>query len=475
MNLTEEQEAVVDAVCNTSIPSDNIIAVEAIAGSGKTRTANACIEAYKPSNGFYTAFNRSVVNDGLEKFGKYIACKTFHALAYQYANPHKLKPTEFTVTDIEENISIHEKYLVIRAIDEFYRSKYTDFDKFFETYYLESDDLKELCVKYADMMLNEEINPTFNCMLKIFHMMLEEGFNLNFDLLIFDEVQDVVSVTYEIFKLLDAKRKLILGDSFQNIYSFMKTINAFELLEDDTNIATTNLHLTKSFRCTPNIAKIVDFYGKLYLDDNFRFYGNEEIEKEIINPNSNAILTRSNATLLKTINDKFLEDKGFTLTRDPYEIFSLPLAIYVASRGKPVKDNKFKYLNAIKGVGKDYFSNIILLDWIEDNVKTTAKTVCELLKQNVNLFDLYNQVKSMKKDPSLVLSTIHTFKGLEADTVTITSDLDHQLDKSKTAFSNIRQKQLSIKEARKQLQPLDKELLNLAYVGYTRARHVLNK
>ena len=49
--LTQEQQKVVDTVLSTT--DERIIAVNSIAGSGKTSTASAVINTYKPKNGFY--------------------------------------------------------------------------------------------------------------------------------------------------------------------------------------------------------------------------------------------------------------------------------------------------------------------------------------------------------------------------------------------------------------------------------------
>ena len=236
--MTKEQQLVVDTVCDPSIPSDVIVAVEAVAGSGKSSTAKACIEAYKPRYGLYTAFNKSVISDGDKKFGNLINCKTLHALAYRYANTSRVSPTDLTVYDIKENVELGEKYKVIKHIDEFFRSKHLLLDSYIEEVdkrfnesgiedYRNIDCLenhvKDLIFRYADLMLNGKIKPTFNYLLKAFHCMLDAGLKVDYDLLILDECQDVVNVTFEIFKLIKAKRKLILGDSYQNIYSFMNT------------------------------------------------------------------------------------------------------------------------------------------------------------------------------------------------------------------------------------------------------------
>ena len=224
--LTKEQQAIVDAVC-TEDNDSRIIAVNAVAGSGKTSTADAVIRAYNPSNGFYTAFNRAIVQDSEKRFGKMLSCKTIHALAYKYCRPKK--PIEdLNYLTIKEPISYEDKAIVIETIDDFFRSSSTNLEEFAKLK-VGDENLQNLALEYADKMLRGEISPTFNFLLKNLHLqLLDRETEIDFDLLILDECQDTTAVALEIFKLINAKKKLILGDRFQNIYSFMNTVNAFE-------------------------------------------------------------------------------------------------------------------------------------------------------------------------------------------------------------------------------------------------------
>ena len=120
--LTLEQQQVVDTVCS-SIGEGKIIAVEAVAGSGKTSTAKAVIETYKPKQGFYTAFNKAIVTDSADKFGNLIDCKTIHSLAYRYIKPKK-PIEELTVLSIKEDLDYETKTTIINLLDSFFRSSY---------------------------------------------------------------------------------------------------------------------------------------------------------------------------------------------------------------------------------------------------------------------------------------------------------------------------------------------------------------
>ena len=352
--LTAEQQMVVDTVCSTS--DNRIIAVNSIAGSGKTSTGEAVIRAYKPKNGFYTAFNKAIVEDSKRRFGNLIDTKTIHALAYKYVKPTK-SIEDLNYLTIKENISYEDKAIVIDALDDFFRSSSIDVYEYATTK-TNNKKLQELIANYASRMLEGKIPPTFNYMLKCLHIMLVyKEIEIDYDLLILDECQDTTAVTLEIFKLINAKRKVMFGDKYQNIYSFMNTVNAFEEL-GDLNL----LRLTKSFRCNPYIADLVDVYGKKYLEDDFVYIGNDDVKPE--DTFKMAYITRTNAMLIERMHNLLSEGQTFTLTRNVNEIFALPMALLNAANGKPVFDKRYKYLE------KEYKNFNWYRDWETDRKST---------------------------------------------------------------------------------------------------------
>ncbi len=468
--LTKEQQAIVDAVCAEDNDS-RIIAVNAVAGSGKTSTADAVIRAYNPSNGFYTAFNRAIVQDSEKRFGKMLSCKTIHALAYKYCRPKK--PIEdLNYLTIKEPISYEDKAIVIETIDDFFRSSSTNLEEFAKLK-VGDENLQNLALEYADKMLRGEINPTFNFLLKNLHLqLLDRETEIDFDLLILDECQDTTAVALEIFKLINAKKKLILGDRFQNIYSFMNTVNAFEEL-DDLRL----LRLTKSFRCNPSIASTVEEYGRQYLEPEFSYEGNEEIPDE---NNSLAFITRTNSALIERMD--LLMDTGhsFKLTRKPEEIFALPMALLTASSGKPVINKKFKFLEKefkrYQDVNDSFtsFFDYLQVAVNDEAVNMACRVLLTFKDKKINIFDLYNKVKAMKPDPRIILTTSHAFKGLEADSVVIEEDLNQCVNKVIARLRMLKEDLPfgeSIFDLKKYLDKSDKEDLNTYYVALSRARN----
>jgi len=179
--LTQEQQKVVDTVLSAT--DERIIAVNSIAGSGKTSTASAVINAYKPKNGFYTAFNKAIVTDSSKRFGNLLDCKTIHALAYSHIKPSK-GIEDLTYLSIKEPISYEAKAKIIEIIDDFYRSSSLDINNFSASR-TDNEDIQQLVFEYTSKMLEGKIPVTFNYMLKCLHLMLaHKEIEIDYDLLI---------------------------------------------------------------------------------------------------------------------------------------------------------------------------------------------------------------------------------------------------------------------------------------------------
>lgn len=472
-NLTVEQSNIIDAVMSST--SDNqIIAVNAVAGSGKTSTARAIVNAYKPKNGFYTAFNRAIVADSASKFGNLLEAKTIHALAYKYIRPKK-QIEDFTYDTIKENISYEEKADIRDILDDFYRSSEINVEDYVKSC-TDNTVIQELVVYYANQMLEEKISPTFNYMLKCLHIMMEhKEIEIDYDIVILDECQDTTAVTLEIFKLINAQKKIMLGDSYQNIYSFMDTVNGFEELKSDI----IPLKLTKSFRCNDQIANIVEEFGTKYLEEGFLFKGNTDIV-----PNDSiyeiAYISRTNAMLIKRMYDLLYAGRAFSLTRPVNEIFALPIALLNAANGMPVYDKKYKYLE------KEYkkfqqernkytnFYEYIILTTQDTLIENTVKILTGFAAKRINLYQIKKDVSNMKPNKNIILTTAHAFKGLEMDNVYIEEDLNNSVNstillmKEMATMGNV-----TSTEIRGALTKEDKEDLNTYYVALSRAKSSL--
>lgn len=84
--LTDEQKRIVDL--SKSMDKNEILAIQACAGSGKTSTLEEISLANPKQRFLYLAFNKSIATEAREKFPKNVEAKTIHSLAFNYAKMH---------------------------------------------------------------------------------------------------------------------------------------------------------------------------------------------------------------------------------------------------------------------------------------------------------------------------------------------------------------------------------------------------
>lgn len=426
LKFTPEQGDIIDYV----EANDGILLVNAGAGCGKTFIAKQIALLLQPVKGLYTAFNKAIVEEGVGRFeGSNMECRTFHALAYKHVKPTQ-KISDLTYTCIEENISYPFKYEIITAIDMFYVSSSTDMYEFFEEHIPKEDserDMKiELCIKYVELMVDEKLPPTFNFMLKFFHLMLVEGTaNCNYDLVILDEINDTTAVALEIFKLIPAKKKIGLGETNQAIYHFLNLVNGFEELDDEKV-----LHLTHSWRCSEEIALDIQTFMRRDVSEDFTFVGTDEP----VDNGKFLYCTLTNALIVNEIQNRLSVGKGFYLLRKLSDIFAAPMAVASAAAGKVPYQKKYgfladEYKRYLKRRTRGQSYMAYLLENVDDfEVQNAVKLLMSFSRKGINLFDLYKRAKDAPVDLSHTIATVFTAKGLEFETVEIGEDLNTKIE-----------------------------------------------
>ena len=436
IKYTPEQHEILDwfAEPQEIIPEYNgaVLLVEAGAGSGKSFMAERVVAQEKPKKALYTAFNKAIVQEGKARFkGTSVDCNTFHSLAYQNIKPKK-DINDLTYTSIKEKLSYSDKYAVIDAINLFFVSASTDMYEFFDNHFEAHEKhvlLAETSVKYVEKMIEGKIDPSFNFLLKYFHLMLVNNeIELYYDIVILDEINDVTAVALEIFKLIKAPKKLGLGETNQAIYDFLNLVNGFEEL-DKAHV----LRLTQSFRCSVLIAKRIEKFMKEGVNKNFKFLGTEEPVK-----NKNTLYcTLTNSKIIQHIADRLAAHKGFHLLRNISEIFAYPLAIISAGRGKKVYQKRYRFLEeeyqnyTESRKAKQSFLQHLLEHVDDQETKSAVNLLMTLQKRNLNIFSLYEEAKAAEVDATYTIATVFTSKGLEYETVYIADDLNNKIESIK--------------------------------------------
>jgi F-box protein 18 (helicase) len=253
-----------------------------------------------------------------------------------------------------------------------------------------------------------------------------------------DEAQDANPVTLEVFKLLPARKKIMVGEIHQQIFGFNGTVNGFEVLNYP------QLSLTKSFRCSKEIANKVQAFMRKHLDANYVFEGTDHTDS----PTKKAYLSRTNNALLSKMSDLVARKVSFNTTRNINEYFALPLSILTAERGGSVYYPQYKWLEAEAKKSKDLREK--LSEYIHD---INLKSALYALESIRDIWGLFNKAKKVI-DPksSIILSTAHSSKGLTLDSTEILSSWEMP---DKDECENY------------------EEELRLIYVGATRAKQEL--
>lgn len=426
-SLTVEQDGIISAI---TVSNGRIVMVKARAGCGKTSTSLAVVNALKPKKGLYTAFNKAIVVEGKEKFPPQIECRTLHALALSFVRP-KMKIEDFTYECISErmpgnkNDQYTKKKHIINAMDEFYRSASVNMWEFLDDL-LEDEFLVATTVKYIELMLDDKVNPTFNFLLKYFHLLLhEEQIVVKYDLVILDEIQDSTGVALEIFKLLTAPNKLGLGDPAQGIYEFMNLVDGFDVLED-----TVELELSHSFRVDQYIATQIQNFGRTHISADFHFEGTETPVEDGLT----AYITMTNSQIVFRLHQLHKEGKRYTLTRSVSDIFACPLALTTAASGKEPYHKRYKFLgreyqNYVLSGHKSFFS--YLKKEVKDEEIHNAIDILMKFKVNgINIWDVLKEAKVVSKRPdkTITVGTAFSLKGLEFSTVYIEDDINRRVN-----------------------------------------------
>ena len=425
VRLTEEQRNVSKNVAK----GEGITLVAAKAGTGKSFMARRLVKELRPKKVLYTAFNRAIVLEAAELFPAMVECKTLHALAKRYTGYYgEIEPLNYK--NMPKELSYRAKYEVKEGLEAFYISSSSDMWEFFEEHFDHDNGEKysKQAVGLIEKMLAKEMPWSFGFMLKYFHLLLVENPSIcQYDMVILDECQDTTSVALEIFKLIDAPRKVGLGDPYQAIYAFLNLVDGFEELK-----GVDVLPLTHSFRCSKEIASSIEKFMQRDLCEDFDFVGTDNI----VDNGLELYCALTNAEIIKELAHRIESKKPFRLLRKPVDIFACSLAVLSASGGKKVYQNQYKFLEDVyedwctsrKTKNRSFFK--YLMEELHDpEIHSAVSLLTTLRHDGYNLFDIYKSVKNIKQTGDYTISTVYTSKGLEFSKVTLSDEFDKAITK----------------------------------------------
>ncbi len=478
--LTDEQNKILQYDANMKI--------NAVAGSGKTTTLLEYAKTRKENSKIlYIAFNKSVKDDAVRKFKtiKNVEVVTAHSLAYKRVvtkeNKHlltgELLPNEIInilkipiknkkdrvdaiilTTHIQRFLKYYCNSAALRIADLDYLSVVIDQEA---KKYVDKNikQITDCTVLLFNKMLNGQIRFTHDFYLKAFQL---QNPKLEYDYIFFDEGQDASPAMLDVF-LKQSAKKVIVGDSNQQIYSWRYAINSLDRINFKEFI------LSNSFRFDRHIANIamdiLETKKQIGLFKPIVINGIGE-QEEII---TKATLARTNIKLLelaikdvfenKTVKSIYFEGHISTYKFGEHNSIMYDiLSLYFNKRDK-IKHSLIKEFSNIKEL-------ITYSKKTENN--ELSMLISLVIKYKGKLYSFINGLKdihltnSKKNEADMIYSTVHKCKGMEYDEVFLADDF-YTEERITEAYE----------ENNYNVNRLNEEI-NLLYVAITRARCKIN-
>jgi hypothetical protein len=468
---TAEQRAIIEAACQ-----GGDIRLYGLAGAAKTSTLRAIAHAMRDRKlrGVYLAFNRAIAEAAKGKFPPWVQVMTQHSLAYRTVGvryKHRIQHTgaSFKIRKaIEERFGAElltvswNRFGALKAITSALNAfLYSDADcvlpVHFDRAHLRDagiyDDagartLLSITQRAFDAMrdIDDSFPISHDVYLKIFAL---DAPDIGVDVILYDESQDANPVSLQIV-LNQRCQRIIVGDPNQAIYSFRNAVDAFD------KVSFPVYPLTQSFRFGEEIARVANLILEAKGIEH-RLVGNPEITSKLTKiAIPDLVLSRTNAGLFS---------EAAALMR------VLPPSDKIAFNGGAdvVMDMVISAYHLYKHGRCDHPDFKVFSSWTE-LVQLAEAKLAENFGPFVRIVQTHNddipaivagiisRSTNAEADARVLLSTVHTFKGREKNTVRIASDFSPFCTVNKNSDS------FEFKD----------EEANIAYVGLTRARYELD-
>lgn len=469
MQVTDEQEEIV--ACN-----DDLIVVNAFAGSGKT-TSLCKYSEYRPNKRFlYLAYNKAMQQEAQERFPSNVTASTTHSIAYRAIGfKYKDKLGDIRPLDIAERFNVD--YRISRIALETLNLYFASSDNQLRDTHLPADVLsqriagdaldvaKKVWLAAVDKA-DSQIAMPHDGYLKLCAIS-KIDLASKFDTILFDEAQDANPVISQIVFAQKNTQKIIVGDRYQAIYGFRGAFNAMEALSE---IEASHFHLTKCFRFGQDVADLASSL-LIELREEERFLvgmrpGHTAPKVDVSQPYAH--LHRTNAGLLKSAawcaerNVPFallggVRSYAFDRIIDVHHLFE--------DRKTSIKDGFVKRFSSF-GHLKDYADSVNdvptlgIIKLIDEYRKDVPLMVSMVQRKNIDLTNVDADTYEVNGRGLVTMSTAHRVKGLGFDQVFLSDDFPSLFDEDTGSLKYPTSRQ-------------EEEEINLIYVAITRAKQAL--
>lgn len=525
MNLTQEQENIVNFA---QFGSSFKVFAYAGSGKTSTMI-QACKQATKRESkfnrytqGLFLAFNNTIAKDAAKKLKKNsikTTAKTWHSLAISNIRPlygHKMELKKadqillqylyksFFISDqriaVKENIikrldtskaptiqfrnvsSRVCKSYIIKAINCYFSSadheltldhfvpicpNWADMDFFLNNFVV--NNILSISQQLVENIFNTEMNQfpvSFSSALKIYQLS-KPKLHIDYDFVIVDEAQDTDLVALDILNNQDLSKLqlIVVGDSFQQIYSWRGALDAL----NNVKVSDT-FYLSKSFRFGKDIAKLSTAILKYSFSDfQLPITGNLEKNSKIYEIQDctysryDAIITRTNAGAFDAFMKAIEQNPQLSIC---VEIDIQQIQSYILDFEKLEKGIKLNSDSALI-----LFENIEQLEeYVEENPTDSDISAPYRLIVKMGINELKEKIQVIAKVAlnskeqtqfDLKITTAHKSKGLEFNHIVLFEDFNPFLFQKIDSTENCNPLIYA---------PVSEEEVRLFYVAVTRAK-----
>lgn len=463
MRPTAEQSTIVSAV-GRGVD----VAINALAGTGKTTTLKLIADQVAPRRGHYVAFNRAIVAEARTKFPETINCVTAHALAFR-AIGHRFKGRLQSPRVSPQHLAQHfkaesfrfsangdsfefEPWQVARFADRTVQRFCKSIDSELALHHVPLIPLVRVSEKSTrgfQQQVLEIANTMWVDLLKSQgHMRFVHDHYLKMwqltkpavpgDILLFDEAQDADPVMLDVVNSQENAQIIYCGDSYQSIYEWRGAKDALTLVNVDER-----LWLTQSFRFGLEIAEVANGF--------LRTLGSPEMVRGLANVHSSvgvlhdpdAVLCRTNFGAIVSLQEAQARGQKAALLGNVKE----DLQEFARGCLRLIQGHKTGHPEL--ALFKDWESAV---KWADDEEESSSDTAMLIrLVKGIGAGNLLRVLDDVVEEElaDVTISTAHRAKGREWSRVRLAGDFKHPDD-------------------------MTEDELKLTYVAVTRAKQKLD-
>lgn len=410
--LTQEQKDII-------ISKESRIKIAALAGSAKSSTLYYYAKQRPFKKILYLVYNKAMKDEAEKSFGKlrHVDIKTIHGLAYGYVGKfYKDKLTNsYGVVDIIKDLNLNwnnDMELAVKINEMIKQYMLSGVQTFSDLELFKEDNTRELIISKCQQLW--QMKKSYKSNIKIEHDFYLKLFQLSqtdlsnrYDIILLDEAQDSSLMMFDIIKNSNVKGIVIVGDKYQQLYSWRKAINIMPHFDAK------EYELTTSFRVSQNIAHISNLIVSDMSGNDIKMKGfnsKQKIVDKIDKSKPYVCLCRTNAYIFAEVVEALSNNKYKKLFFEGgYKSYSFENLkdTYWFSRGHKTK-------NPILSKFQDYW---IMKEYAEDTEDLELLALVRMIdKYGSKIIDIVDGIKNnavdKKENADIIFSTIHRSKGM---------------------------------------------------------------